>query len=237
MTLTVDVAPADAATGQDVTISARVTDTDGFWSGGRVEYGDGSATPLPHWVAGCVPPRPGEEPDRTPQPSDETKTFHHAYAKAGTYTVKVVADTSRLCSPGHPVESMTKSAEVRVTGEDMPSNGPAQPRASILDPEGDFLAVAFTIAGSDADGVASAYSLDFGDGSAPLTGELWSGGCPPPGESGYPSGGGRQDVTHEYATAGTYTVTLTVTSTGCDGEHPQTGTATWTAEPYDPPPA
>jgi hypothetical protein len=83
----------------------------------------------------------------------------------------------------------------------------------------------------DTDGFISGFVVDFGDGTPAQTylGDRMGCRLTP---SGWParSLAWLRDpyAAHTYATPGTYTITVTAVSTGCDGGERQTGTATMT---------
>ena len=121
----------------------------------------------------------------------------------GAYTVIVKDDTAKTTA--------TTSFEV-ITSTPPPTPTNAAPTASISGPsEGKINeAVSFNGVGTDTDGTIVSYAWTFGDGGSALG----------------------SSVSHTYITAGTYTVTLTVTDNGG-----KTGTATVSLRIFNPPPS
>jgi hypothetical protein len=137
------------------------------------------------------------------------------------------------------------------------SQGPALPTMKEVgnyaspDHYGDKHYLPLFIAAQDDDGWISQFVVDWGDGSAPLTLAYNPFPCKATPPSGWPAGNYvslPSDTTnplvgadgqpvpsteHFYVAAGTYTVTVTVRSTACDGSQPQegTGTMTWSVRP------
>jgi hypothetical protein len=99
--------------------------------------------------------------------------------------------------------------------------------------ESDQTYVTVAARASDPDGYIAGFSIDWGDGTPA---ERYPGdpmGCRPS-ASGWPASSlaylpSNPPPTHHYSSAGRHAITITATSTGCDGHDPQTaaGTETW----------
>jgi hypothetical protein len=87
-----------------------------------------------------------------------------------------------------------------------------------------------SIGASDRDGVVRRVTVDWGDGSAPSAMDI------PRGERAcldeptvYRWSGDTHTLEHVYPSSGTFTVTASVVSAGCDGTSEQSGVASGTA--------
>jgi len=200
---------------------------DGAW---MIEYGDGTGGPgvagtsnPPNCTGGYV------AGDRT------TNVFRHAYRAPGTYTVTVTFDPE--C--GGTGEPIVGRGTVTVLPGRVLSNGPER---LFFYPNGaDFYApipsdhgpldVVATPTFEDLDGFPSRVVIAWGDGTRSVFGDLL-GTCTET-ATAWPSTDFDDEAPppwwlapHTYRQAGTYTVTVTVTTTGCDGRDPDTVTAT-----------
>jgi PKD repeat protein len=107
----------------------------------------------------------------------------HTYATAGTYNAKVTVSDGKG-------GTATSTEVVTVQEPGSTNNAPTISSATAAPSTGAApLAVAFTVAATDADSDPLTYAWDFGDGSAAST---------------------QQNPTHTYATAGAYTAKVTV---------------------------
>lgn len=109
----------------------------------------------------------------------------------GTASLRVGVHTLSLTATDSG--GRTGSASVQLTVTVAPANLP--PIARLTGPTSGQATAPLAFSGStstDSDGTLASYRFDFGDGTAPVTGAT-------------------ADVTHAFAAAGTYTVTLTVT--------------------------
>lgn len=229
LTVTVDTVPAEPTAGGDTTIRVRVVDTDGHFLGGTVDFGDGGSHEF--WTPQPMCPVPNPTPDRTPRPSDETQTVRHVYAAEGTYQLRVFVRTGSHCG-ATPREEKTVTGPVSV-GDDG-GNGTQAPTAEIADAgEGYDKPRWWDIRMADADGWVSGYTIHFGDDTPPETKTFPRDGCTA-GENGYPTSDRVQRIEHKYAEPDTYRVSLTVTSTNCDGGATQSSTLRWTYDGWMP---
>lgn len=165
----------------------------------------------------------------------ETRELRHSYRQPGSYPIRVKVWT------GHCQNTEAESEEIQGTitiGQGAtPSNGPLPPAPHIEDrrtlyDDGTPLEADFYLAGGDEDGYVRTVVVDYGDGTtqtivdAPLSECQELNGQWP---STYQVG---QEVSHVYV-PGPYTLTVTVTSVGCDGKDAQTKSGTFTFEmPY-----
>ncbi|MBV8928486.1 MAG: hypothetical protein JO152_05110 [Mycobacteriaceae bacterium] len=108
-----------------------------------------------------------------------------------------------------------------------PNNGPAVPVVTDFVVNGPSDVVVDT---SDSDGALASVVLDWGDGSTPTrateNSTISQVLCVAAGD--YMKTDMSYSASHTYATPGPHTVTVTVTSTNCDGGEPQTGSSTFT---------
>lgn len=194
----------DAVAGSPMDWKVKAYDTAGRLLRIEVRFGDGKSTVY-------------EPADACAADVNVKKLFTHTYAKAGSYTGTAIVTTGGC---GAPTETKTLTHTVKVLAAGA-GNGPATPTVS-AEQVGDVGKVA--LHGGDADGFVKKFYIDWGDGSpesyvGPRSLDLCS-----PGE------GSTWDTTatHSYAEPGTYTVTVTVMSTNCDGGQGQTKSVTLT---------
>ena len=175
-----------------------------------VDWGDGS-TP----TAGTLTPNPSAQGAET-EFADGTVSGSHTYAKAGSYTVTITIDGT-----GPTGEAMTTSVVETATAVD-PTPSPSLQPPLILQAAKSIayqgpLAIFSTPTPHDASGSDFTATVDWGDGSAPTTGAV-SGGedvnDPTPvfdSETSGPAIFFEVSGDHTYATAGTFTVKVTLT--------------------------
>lgn len=243
LVLTVSASPRRSRAGSFVTLTVRAKDTAGSWNGSEVSFGDGPG-PIQGASVDCASPRPnllGQTPaPPEPKPSDVTHEYRHAYRRPGVYTISVKVHSSQYCSDENP-ETAEARLDVRVLPGDDLSNGPAAPSAGLFrmdsgwDGEPESLTLDLEYSARDEDGWIERVVVDWGDGSAPQTLGPDDDPCEEP-DGRWPAGDVYDAVSHEYAAEGTYEVTLTVTSAGCDGRDEQIATAQLSAPVADPPP-
>jgi DNA-directed RNA polymerase II subunit RPB1 len=110
---------AEQVTANRARIRVHVTDTDGTWNGGHVDFGDGTSREFPQSTPACSTPRSGPY---QAAPSDRTVDLTHDYPANGTYDVFVRVRTDRPCE-NTPVEQASKVVSVSV-GDPTPGPTP-----------------------------------------------------------------------------------------------------------------
>jgi hypothetical protein len=158
-------------------------------------------------------------------------TFTHGYRRAGTYEVRVV---KVVLECGEEISFGGDPMRLTIIPGPARSNGPELPTATncVLNPESfciDQRDGAHVFGGlSDPDGYVESVRVDWGDGTDLTEVHFPLGECEDPGDR-WPRGFRNLDVGgHAYSTAGSYTVRLTIVSTGCDGKDAQERTLTGT---------
>ncbi len=194
----------DAVAGAPMDWKVKAYDTAGRLLRIEVRFGDGQSKVY-------------EPSDACAADVNVKKFFTHTYAKAGTYTGTAIVTTGEC---GAPTESKTVTQSVKVVAEGA-GNGPAVPTVSAGQVDGQEKV---TLHGADSDGFVKKFWVDWGDGSP----ETYVG--PRSLDLCEPGKGSTWDTTatHDYSEPGTYTVTVTVMSTNCDGGQGQTKSVTTT---------
>lgn len=220
--LFVSVEPTTAQAGEPVTITVRQQGGEGVVHLSTPDFGDGTINhdsfPLPGYPCGYSTPT-----------ESRVRSFTHGYAVPGTYALTAEASIYDPCDQSG--RTLTAQATIEITVADqVPSNGPAVPGAAVaaMPAQGEnprtFRPI---VSGHDEDGHLRSFTLDWGDGTPAEVVELPLDGCTI-GSNGWPGGGDIAPVhsasPHTYTEAGTYTLTVTVTTTGCDGSSPQQAT-------------
>jgi hypothetical protein len=226
----VEVSASEATAATLTTITVRAHDPVNLAPTVNIDFGDGTSTDSYRaFYPGYKPCRGGG--------GEVQLDFTHAYRVPGTYTVRV---SMQRCTGRS--DDVVAAEPLRLTvapppDGNLPSNGPRAPMVevaphSVNADEGG--AVSVHVGALDRDGYLRTFRIDWGDGSAvteverPLTnchdtptsyprGDIY--GSPEGDTYGF-------DVRHHYATPGTYRITVTVESTGCDGASVQTATDT-----------
>ncbi len=104
--VSVSADPDTATAGGTVTFTVHVRDTDGAWLGALISFGDGTEDGF------SDSPFCGQQP----QPTDETRSFQHAYQDGGRHQVTVTVRTGGGCPDGAPEEQGSDSTSVFVIG-------------------------------------------------------------------------------------------------------------------------
>jgi hypothetical protein len=216
LTVSVEMSPSTVDTSTDTHALVTARDGEGRLLAVDIDWGDGTTFHFsPTGTVSC------------PRTTHLDGSFVHRYSTPGTYAPHVTV-TSGDCAP---TEKVTREAHVTVTGsEPSPSatstNGPAAPQATVATRSGDNASYVYiTAGGSDADGWISRIVVHWGDGAESAFPYSTS-GCtngPSSQTSSVPGG-------HHYASAGSYTVTVTVTSVACDGTQAQTGSTSMSVQ-------
>lgn len=229
LTVHVTVEPAYPRAGEVARFRVEATDTEGGvivfgFNPGDQRHGSSAGVP----IVDCSPRDP-DAPRGERSPAQRTSDIDHAYRISAQRNFSVTVATGGCDRKPHRAKV---SGTITVLPGIPPSNGPGLPEVFVGEnlegapPSGVWM----SIGASDRDGVIRHISIDWGDGSAPSVLEV------EPGEYScidepiaFPSSGVTHGVEHVYAAAGTYTVTATVESRGCDGTAAQSVTGTGTA--------
>ncbi len=218
LAVSVEMSPATVDTSTDTHALVTARDGEGRLLAVDIDWGDGKTF---HFAPGDAP---------CPRTTHLDGSFNHRYSTPGSYPVHVTI-TSGDCAP---TEKATREAHVTVTGTEASptqTNGPAQPTATAGPRTGDNPAYVYiTAGGADTDGWISRIVVHWGDGAESAYPYSTS-GCTDADGTNHPVSNQQSSSVpggHHYATAGQYTVTVTVTSVACDGTHAQTGQTTMT---------
>jgi hypothetical protein len=214
---------------------------------GLMRHG-GSARPVQVTAAGNQSVTPPTAAGETPTTGSSTSTLN---MMTTTTTTPSTTSTTQLPSSTttttrKPTTTTTATA-VTVTTLAPAGQGPALPAITTLsnyasvDHYGDSHYLPLFIGARDEDGWIRQFLVDWGDGSAPVTLAYNPFPCKAMPPSGWPAdnyvsipsntlnpevgldGKPAPSTEHLYSTPGTYTVTVTVRSTACDGSQPQEG--------------
>jgi hypothetical protein len=173
-------------------------------------------------------PRESCTRDATIRSIDRTFTFTYAFREATSYPIRfsLLSGTCRTTRTNHDWRTT-----IDVADGNSQTNGPVQPY--FIEPFGNATVngsqIAIDPAMLDDDGNISQLSIDWGNGGPPtvITGMQT---CHDPAPSGkyWPYTAIGQRAVSPILSRGTYTVTITETSTGCDGTDPQTASTSHT---------
>jgi hypothetical protein len=209
-----------------------MTDGDGQAHVTEVDWGDGSVfrpNPGPaYWMCPMWGTPTADPGPYRPSPSDATVSYGHAWRHPGSFqvTVKVASEGNR-CGPSPAPEPESTEGEIAtsIALDQLTPNGPAAPtigRFALNPDSNDRRHVWLGWLGYDTDGWLSAITVDWGDGTSSDSGPVDMSGCDDgkgsyyPGTQADPNDGGFQ-MEHSYARRGSYVVTVTLDSAGCDG--------------------
>ena len=188
-------------------------------------YGDGTIDG--YGQAGCAaspPPPSGSTTTEPPPPPARTTstTLTHAYRGAGVFHVSVDVFSGYQCSATSWERRATAAFDVRVTDGPKVSNGPQPPAKPDLIEQYPRDGGSFVTANvNDPDGYVRKLIYDWGDGTAPVDVGLVADRPCQDSPTQWPSSQAFTGIGHHYAKDGTYRVTVTVVSTGCDGKDEQ----------------
>lgn len=189
-----------------------------------VAYGDGRG--YDDWSWATADYCPTSSPD---DQTDFTFTLEHAYRAAGTYDMTVTMTQMTSCTTSG--DSSSDGVHVDVAQGAVLSNGPTVPtvggkfiKGSTKSGDGVLTPYTWTVKGKlsgwDDDGWVTKITVDWGDGSTPTGYDFGTDGCTDT-PTAWPQSQRYQSVEHAYTKQGTYSVTYSVTSTGCDGTDAQ----------------
>lgn len=161
---------------------------------------------------------------------DHTFTFSYPFREATAYPIHLNYFTG-VCSDHGAGVSRNFRTTIDVTAGSTHSNGPAQPSVAIPSATAKISGGQITIDPSmlDDDGNITQFTVDWGNGDAPSTYAVQQ-TCHDPSPSGkyWPYSALNRPATSPTLAPGTYTVTVTETSVGCDGQDPQTASTSHT---------
>jgi len=162
-------------------------------------------------------------------PIDKTFTIAYAFRQATSYPVHFEFWSGTCGSGAGPRHDWQTTLDI--TAASSRSNGPAQPyfHAAFAQATVSNGHIQITPSLIDDDGNIATMTVDWGNGDAPTTTSI-AGTCDEPAPAGkyWPVSSTTQTATSPPLSPGTYTVTVTTTSTGCDGNDPQTASTSHT---------
>jgi hypothetical protein len=175
-------------------------------------------------------------PGTSDAPTSVQATFTHTYNQPGKWHLLFSEGTGRC--PG-PIQSGAALITIAVGDGPSTSQGPQLPTLQLdvsPDPPGPVggLHAGIFVWARDEDGYISAVLIDWGDGTPvaqssgdPIPCHLTSAEWPVSSEFHAPQS--QPPFIHDYATQGVFTITVTVISTGCDGDDAQhvSGAVVW----------
>lgn len=228
ITLDVTIEPARPRAGELVHFRVEATDAEGGLIQIGVSPGDGRSGSWPgRLIVDCAAPNPDSPPsERSPASRSEELTYAHRTAGERHFSVMVTTSACR-----RETHEARLSGTLTVLAGAATSNGPHVPEARVGQnregsPPG---GVTMSFGASDNDGVVRRVTVDWGDGSTSVIdvprGERQCVNEP----TAYPTSGDTHTLDHVYPSAGTYTVTAWIVSTGCDGKTEQYASAIGTA--------
>jgi hypothetical protein len=210
--------PGSVRTGQPIDLRAELRDSNGAMLAMQWDLGDGTIRNVDSQSCAAAINTPTVNDGRT----EFDNSFTHTFRAPGTYEVVVSARTGSRCGANAAEETITVSRTVTVTGETL-TNGPSQPRANVGviggGTEGDPR-LAIDVRGEDPDGYISKIVIDWDDQGPPTVMNYPLDACERSGNK-WPSSSRSLTPEHTYEASGEYDVTVTVTSTGCDGTQSQ----------------
>ncbi|MEP7055720.1 MAG: hypothetical protein ABI912_10780 [Actinomycetota bacterium] len=156
---------------------------------------------------------------------DETFTFRTRYRAAGPQQVDAIVTTlDPTCAAGAAKQDWPFSGTISIPVGSALSNGVAPVTLSVTSTQVQDSTITLSVDADDADGYLYSFRTDWGVGT-PDTIPGGNGANCSAGEGGgvfWPHGPGSGSFSSPVLPAGTYNVTVTATSTGCDGKDLQT---------------
>lgn len=227
LTLTVEVRPPSPAVGAPTRVRLVVTSVRAGLLSLGLAFGDEVPPMDGHVMAGSCAPL-GDQPRNPPTIHRKTLVRDVRFVAAGSHRVRAAAKV-HSCRGNGDVDG---GGFVPVLASRLSTNGPKRP-SLFIEPLALWndvqhqRAVTLTLRSGDDDGYVRRLDVDWGDGSAPETLGAEPDGC----------GAGpifvrrahHQWATHIYTRPGTYRVTATATSAGCDGRFRQVARAHYAA--------
>jgi len=213
------VDPAVPHAGDEVRFTATATFTDRECCLNSFLFGDGATTGDP--TSRCA--------NDTPGPA--TSVFTHVYNKPGRWEFSFQGMAGR-CGDHNVYGALY--AYLEVSAGSSRGQGPSLPTIDALEARapGDPVVPGFLkvwAKARDEDGFVHHFVIDFGDGTPPETRPGDPYGCRPM-PSGWPAPSDASIQapypSHQYATPGSFTITVTVVSTACSGLEEQHASAT-----------
>lgn len=228
ITLEVTFEPAYPRAGELVRFHVEATDAEGGFIVFGFDPGDRRSASMPGSPSvDCAAPDP-DSPRSDPAPAHRSRDFTYAYRTAANHQFDVMVASGDCFRDGHYAEV---TGTITVLPGAAVSNGPSRPEGQIhQNPEGaPPSGVRLSVGASDADGVVRRVILDWGDGSEHAAVDVpeHQHACASE-PTAYPTSGDTRTVEHVYPSPGTYTVTATILSTGCDGSDEQSTVSTGT---------
>jgi hypothetical protein len=155
---------------------------------------------------------------------DQSFTFRYRFRLAGTYTPSAkISAWDHNCTYGVPRREWSLLPTVTIARGSSLSNGP-EPIVINISAKAQGAAISLGIASDDSDGHIRTTTVDWGAGGAPVDLGGDAKACDDSGGRYWPDSYARIFTTSPNLAPGTYTVTVTTTSTGCDGKDSQSAT-------------
>jgi hypothetical protein len=200
--------------------TVRVTGNLGPVKAVTLDFGDGVSTSLPVAAGSVADPTCTDAEAKSD--SAFAVEFSHGFRRPGTYPVRITS-VDLDCHPD--VAPQGPAFTANITAGEVHSNGPALPtvRNCVINTNSFCAsadgrhATAFAGGLGDSDGYVLGVKVDWGDGTSPVQTGYPLRECQDPGTRWPSSDRSSASWEHTYARSGSFTITLTVFSSGCDG--------------------